>query len=332
MNVKLSDKWWINPFYRFAGWTALLWGLLILVVSTWLAWKGGVVFDSIFSVHFYPVPWQTAFLCHFLNWAVLGLLMYVSARVFSKSRIRLVDALGTMALARAPFLLIGLFMAFPAIRKKLSGLYAVALSGDLSMLASPILIVFLLLTIVAIIWFVCLAYNGFKVFGNVRSPRTIPVFAGTLIVAEILAIILLFNVYRPMMKDSTADVVETAIQKQVLTVEGEEVSPDDVLYTWTEQAAELFCTGRYTDFVALFDDTMKESLSVNQIAALMTGLNATIGKLDRFEKSFIKQKYDAYDLVFVPLVFEKEELTLQLAFDQKGQISGLYVKPPLERK
>lgn len=331
MKVKFIDKWWINPFLRVSGWSALWIGLSIMTAATWLAWKGGVVFDTIFSVHFYPATLGTAFLCQLANWLILALLMYLSARVFSTSKARLIDALGAMALAEAPFLLTGLYMAFPAVKAKLSGLYAIAMTGNLSMLATPVLIVFLILTVIAIVWFVGLAYNGFKAMGNIRFPRVIPVFAGTLILAELLATILFFCVFRQMMHDSTEKALTPETPIEQFAAEGEAVGPDEALYAWTENAVRLFCDGRYEEFYGLFDDTMKQSLSVNQIAALVARLNASIGKPYKFDTTFIKQVYDSYDIVFVPLIFEKQELTMQLAFDNEGRISGLYIRPPLLR-
>ena len=98
----------VNPFRYVAGVRALAAGLaLIAAASCWLH-ALGLCQDS--YLHFGPAPdgftvWHVAAL-QIGMWLAPALALYGCGRALSPSRIRLVDVLGTTALAQAPILLL----------------------------------------------------------------------------------------------------------------------------------------------------------------------------------------------------------------------------------
>lgn len=329
MRMKEKLQSWTKPFPRLSGGAALAWGALIMFVSTWLAWKGGFVFDTLFSVHYRLVPFKYALVFQLSDWAILALILYLAARIFSPagSKVRVVDILGAAALSRAPFLLIGLFVAFPAVKKNMTGLETFLLTKDFSVLNYPLLVILIIFSLIAIVWFVVLVYNGFNTFGAVGKPKRLPVFVGSLVLAELLAVALLFGVFNPGVRQVVSEMTQEYASEMREALDIQDLQPEDPLYPLSEKATGLFCGGEYEALRLMFDDNMKESLSEGAIQSVVTRLTASIGKLKGPEKPYTKYRQDEhYEIVFVPLVFEKEKLVLQLAFNTDGMISGLYIK------
>ena len=107
-----------NPFYRVAGYTSLVWGVVGIVVSTAIAFLGDIHFHGL--LHYGGAPngaWWCFVVEHLVVWLVPSVLIYLSALFCSRSHVRPVDVLGTVAFAQLPFVLLSLFMALPPMRK-----------------------------------------------------------------------------------------------------------------------------------------------------------------------------------------------------------------------
>ena len=103
-----------NPFYRVAGYTSLVWGVVGIVVSTAIAFLGDIHFHGL--LHYGGAPngaWWCFVVEHLVVWLVPSVLIYLSALFGSRSHVRPVDVLGTVAFAQLPFVLLSLFMALP---------------------------------------------------------------------------------------------------------------------------------------------------------------------------------------------------------------------------
>ena len=107
-----------NPFYRVAGYTSLVWGVVGIVVSTAIAFLGDIHFHGL--LHYGGAPngaWWCFVVEHLVVWLVPSVLIYLSALFGSRSHVRPVDVLGTVAFAQLPFVLLSLFMALPPMRE-----------------------------------------------------------------------------------------------------------------------------------------------------------------------------------------------------------------------
>ena len=103
-----------NPFYRVAGYTSLVWGVVGIVISTAIAFVGGVHFHGL--LHYGGAPngaWWCFVVEHLVVWLVPAVVIYVVSLFVSRSHVRPVDVLGTVAFAQLPFVLLSLFMALP---------------------------------------------------------------------------------------------------------------------------------------------------------------------------------------------------------------------------
>ncbi|AHF11776.1 hypothetical protein BARVI_01730 [Barnesiella viscericola DSM 18177] len=103
-----------NPFYRVAGYTSLAWGVGGIVVATAIAFVGGVHFHGL--LHYGGAPngaWWCFVVEHLVVWLVPAVVIYIAALFCSRSHVRPVDVLGTVAFAQLPFVVLSLFMALP---------------------------------------------------------------------------------------------------------------------------------------------------------------------------------------------------------------------------
>ncbi len=115
---KQCVRFLINPFERIAGFQALGWGLLALVMSTVICYASGWHYHGL--LHFGAAP-NSAWWCfgveHLTVWLVPAALFYFGGLLLSRSKIRMVDVFGTVAFAQAPYIFMDILNTLPPIRR-----------------------------------------------------------------------------------------------------------------------------------------------------------------------------------------------------------------------
>lgn len=180
-----------NPFERIAGKEALAAGLTIALIAALFASFTSTRFDGVLDIHFVfgDVLFKTAAIDQLINLTSLFVVFYLLALAFGAKSTRPLDVIGTLALARAPFVLAPL-ANITGIFSKFSGQFentsadkiAEITPTDLLPLA-PLLLVIILLSI----WMIALSFNAWKVSANLKSTKLIVSFIIGLIAAEILS-------------------------------------------------------------------------------------------------------------------------------------------------
>ncbi|MYK39963.1 MAG: hypothetical protein F4049_07065 [Gemmatimonadetes bacterium] len=177
--------WLFNPFHFLAGGQALVWGLACIALTAWL----GGIFDFRFTgvISFQrtaPAPLWHAIAQGLMAWAIPSALLYIGGRLISRSRVRPIDVFGTLALARAPGLLIALLVVSPPFRDLTTSLIAQGIShlsiAQLALLSSVGIVLILLL-----VWMVLLMYRAFAISCNVAGGRAIAVFIAAIALGEV---------------------------------------------------------------------------------------------------------------------------------------------------
>src|SRR5690606_25900607 len=96
-----------NPFIYLAGFRSLVIGVIILLLISFVSYVSGTHYWGVVLPYFAK---DSGFLYYFaehsIHWLVLSLLLFMSGKLFSKSRIRFVDVLGTQGVAFAPFFIV----------------------------------------------------------------------------------------------------------------------------------------------------------------------------------------------------------------------------------
>jgi len=188
--MKQSEFWnlLINPFTRIAGWQAFGAGIAVLALTTYIGFAGNAYFDGIIDMHFV----ENAVLKEAATVGLISLITLVTvmsiACLFLTKNFRFIDILGTMTMAKAPYLflsVISLFVKMPSLEQ--------ILQDPLSLFTSISFILMSLISVPVIIWTISLMYNGLKVSGGIKGLRLNIVFVFAVVLAEILSKIIIFK-------------------------------------------------------------------------------------------------------------------------------------------
>ncbi len=182
--MKKNNNWSLlwNPFTRVAGWQAFGIGIIIVLISALLASYGNLAFDGAIDAHFGETVTVTQSL-KFTAIALFSLVlsMYVFGLLISKN-FRFVDILGTMTLARAPYLILAVLSplaTFPSTEQMLK--------NPMIILNYPSVLVIGLIAVPIVIWSITLMYNGLRVSTGAKGSKLTLGFIGGIIVAEIIS-------------------------------------------------------------------------------------------------------------------------------------------------
>jgi len=168
----------LNPFTRIAGFSALFYGCVIMLLTAAIAAPCGVNFVGSLNIHVaQPLPFELIFALLIFGWLTAATCFYIAGVFISQSNIRAVDVYGTFALARAPFLIAALGGLLPGL-----------VNLDPLQKQMPMEVwVFAAVALLVDIWVVILSYNAFAVSTNVKSKW---LFTAVFIVSEIIAIVM----------------------------------------------------------------------------------------------------------------------------------------------
>jgi len=181
-SVNLS-KWLFNPFIYVAGEKALFIGLAAMLAASVVSYFSKTHFDGAIDIHFGASGKYLWFLGEqLIAWLSVVAVFYPLGLIFSKSRIRLIDVAGTLAMARVVTLPVALMGFLP--------IYPVSLDNPVKLMLSVIL------TIIPAIWMIALMFNAFSISTNIKQGKAVACFIGGLLVAEILSKTLIFYLFQ----------------------------------------------------------------------------------------------------------------------------------------
>jgi hypothetical protein len=181
----LRKEWLLNPFRRVAGMEALWLGFGFMLLGALIAWPAHMHFDGALDVHGSnsASPLWIHVAEPFIAWACTALVFFIVARIGAGSRFRAIDLAGTLALSRAPLLLIvpiGFFIKEPVDPSH----------------PDPIILLTAIPILIAAIWMITLMYQAFKVSVNPKPARTALLFILAMLLAEGLSKLLFSFIYK----------------------------------------------------------------------------------------------------------------------------------------
>ena len=121
--TKMQSQFWLNPFQKIAGFKALLIGMIILLVISYLGVIAKVYFlGPIGIINASALATQTnatgfLFLTYqnIVSWLTLSILFIVTAKILQKQKLRIVDFVGTVVFAQYPTLFNVMFIGISRI-------------------------------------------------------------------------------------------------------------------------------------------------------------------------------------------------------------------------
>lgn len=178
-----------NPFRYIAGTKSLVFGLIFIATSILLLYSGGYIQDSYIHIGMAAAPlWKVAAM-QILWWVLPAGILYLCGLMLSKSRIRVIDILGTTAFAQLILLMMIAPMLLPAVQNASLEMVATLQSGGIPTPGLPLMIYS--------IWsFICLAlfyiwnYNAFAVSCNVSGWKAILAYIGVQIAITVVCALL----------------------------------------------------------------------------------------------------------------------------------------------
>ena len=293
-------KFLLNPFERIAGWKALAIGLCFISLTAILGHMNHLLFDRITFVTVSVHTLGMAFYAQAINLVIVSLVMWIAGKIFSKSKIRIIDLFGTMALSRAPLLLIVLAAFLPFFSNIISDLYRMIFFAILFILPP-------------VIWTVAWMYKAYSVSCNLNATRGILSFVGALITAETLSLLIFFSISTYTDNNQGYDTEKIIPQEQTINQTAEIVM-------------KAFEKSDFKTVRTYFDETMKIGLSELGMRNMWMSIIMQYGKLKDYDTNVKGQHNEKYSILLIPCTFEKAKLNIQLAFNSEGKISGLYFK------
>jgi hypothetical protein len=181
----------LDPFRRIEGTTALLLGLVVVGATVLLGVEGRIVYNGVADVNicWLPEPAYVMSLMPMMEWLIAVLILGLAGRLFSRSRQRLVDYLGMLAVARLPLVIMGVLSLQPLVGKQLLQIAQWTLQNPQSVNAQPLLQFpgpkwFAAVSIVLAVWNGFLTYYALKEASGMSRWRAILVFLAAAYVAS----------------------------------------------------------------------------------------------------------------------------------------------------
>ena len=166
-----------NPFRYIAGVKSLAFGVIFIATSALLLYSGGYIEDSYIHIGMAAAPlWKVAAM-QTLWWILPAVLLYLCGLALSKSKIRIIDILGTTAFAQLVLLMMIAPMLLPAVSQCSAEVMAFVQSGgDATSLSMLPLVVYSFWSMVCLVLFFIWNYNAFAVSCNVSGWKAILAF------------------------------------------------------------------------------------------------------------------------------------------------------------
>jgi hypothetical protein len=179
-----------RPFRFIAGTKALILGLAAMALLSVLGYYGKVYFDGVIDIHAACSSGNYwVHLWYILSaWVMLSLVLFALAAIFSKSRLRIVDMTGTLALAKFPLLFAALWGLVPLDRLCPEDINSIDVASLMLLIQEKWLPLLLdsVVMLLCIIWSIVLMYNAFSISGNLKGGKGVWLFILGLVVAEII--------------------------------------------------------------------------------------------------------------------------------------------------
>ena len=309
----MNNKWkWVyNPFERIAGWSALLAGVIVMAFTAVIGKVNGIAFDGVLDVHSgASFNFTAAFAMQAVDFLSLFLTMWIAGVCFSKTKLRAIDVGGTMALARAPMLLLVVICFLPVAP---AGLYDI-----------PRIVVFGIICVLFSIWMIALMYNAYSVSCNLKGVKATVSFIVALLAAEIVSKLIFIFLLSGLFTNSPA----ISELKTDLIKNTEFVADSSTIRQKAENVVNAFERGDFESITVYFDASMKKQLPSSGLKMAWAQIILTCGKFEKADLTSLKEtRIDKYDVIEIPFSFQKEKRNLRLAFNGGGEISGLFFLP-----
>jgi len=324
-----GPRWWewlFTPFHYVAGGTALVIGVVAVLVAGWVGWLSGSVFDGVLGMHFQHLSLRTSLLACGVDWLSLALVLLVVGKLMSRTSFRALDLFGTQAFARWPLLLAAVAALLPRFEQTTNAILPMLRGAEVQLTAGDLvgLAVVMLVTIVAFVWTVALMYQSYRVCCNVRGVAAVVSFVAGLLIAQVVSAVALQAMGVPMVPANLRRPAAVSAAPSA----GQVTAPASAALTQqADRLVDLLAKGDYHAASQGFDPTMRAALPADKLKAAWEGLVAQSGPFQARVADRTAQE-GGFEVVYVTCQFQRQRMAVKVVFDQSRQVSGLWFVPP----
>ena len=188
-----------KPFEKYQEKQLLIVGIAATIMGVSLAHILGGRFDGALDFHLgNPVSIQQSLLDSSINIFCLISLLFLAAKYLNK-KTRIIDLVTTVLIARIPLYFLPLLTIGGAVEKATNNLLKGIgpenignIQGNIPTESLMIIMVFVIASLLLLVWSIALMYNGYKIATNAKGNKPILIFVLALLLAEIMSKTLLF--------------------------------------------------------------------------------------------------------------------------------------------
>ncbi|MBC7642357.1 MAG: hypothetical protein H7174_08475 [Flavobacterium sp.] len=179
-----------NPFAKFSDKFLIIFGIISTLLGLSLSWFFNAQFDGVLDLHFNgSINIYESLVLILIDIIILVVLLFALAK-FINNKSRIMDVIIAILIARTPIYLLALMNINNKMFEIGAIINAKILKGEMNNVPfslQTILIITSLISLLAIIWFSVLLFNGFKIATNLKERKHIVFFVITLLLAEIIS-------------------------------------------------------------------------------------------------------------------------------------------------
>ena len=200
-NERKPATLFFNPFVYVAGAKALFLGLATMLLTGLIGAWSNTHFDGVLDTHTGAhVPLWFFLAEGMVDWLCLAVVLLVAGAIVSKTAFRIIDVLGTQALARWPAIFISLVTLPKGFQRFTQYLTEQFLKPgakvEFSAVDAAAFCVAVMAMIPLVCWMVFLMYKAYSVSCNVKGGKAIGTFIAGLILAEILSKVAIYSLLK----------------------------------------------------------------------------------------------------------------------------------------
>lgn len=166
-----------NPFRYIAGLKSLAFGAIFIIAAALMLYSGGMIQDSYIHVGYADASFWYVLAMQVVWWLFPALLLYLCGLLLTKSKIRLIDILGTTAFAQLIMLLLIAPMLLPVVADSTAQLMAALQSSTTPQNGDMIpLLIYGIWTLACLALYYLWNYNAFAVSCNVSGWKAVVAF------------------------------------------------------------------------------------------------------------------------------------------------------------
>lgn len=185
-----------KPFEKYSEQKLLITGVLGTIIGTLLTYILKCKFIGVLKMTFVDeISIIKSFLDSVIIVCCLTLFLFLAAKYIYK-KTRLIDIITTALIAYIPLYILPIFNINDTIKIATENILKYSspeLANQMPLEDLAPLGIFSLFTILILIWFVALLYNGFKTASNAKGTKTIVIFGIALVIADITSRYLIFH-------------------------------------------------------------------------------------------------------------------------------------------